>query len=66
MRFPKVCLKQLFSHSKWVWQAILSLTVKLCSKVAKIRVPKSFLPVFDTKRVFKIYDSYFDSGHVTI
>jgi len=37
-RTPKMFLKQSFSHSKWVWHAILSLTVKLCSTVAKIRV----------------------------
>jgi len=32
MRIPKMCVKQSFSHSKWVLQAILSLTVlsKLC------------------------------------
>jgi len=27
MRIPKMCLKQLFYYSKWVLQAILSLTV---------------------------------------
>jgi len=27
MRIPKICLKQSFSYSKWVLQAILSLTV---------------------------------------
>jgi len=27
MRIPKVCLKQYFSYSKWVFQAILPLTV---------------------------------------
>jgi len=29
MRIPKMCFKLLFSHSKWVLQAILSLTVFL-------------------------------------
>jgi len=29
MRIPKMCLKQSFSYSKWVLQAILSLTVLL-------------------------------------
>jgi len=38
-------------------QPILSLTVKLVLKI--------LVPVFDTKRVSEIYDSYFDSGHVT-
>jgi len=38
MRIPKMWIKQSFSHSKWVLQAILSLIVKLCLKVAKIRV----------------------------
>jgi len=27
IRIPKICLKQLFSYSKWVLQAILFLTV---------------------------------------
>jgi len=27
MRISKMCLKQCFFHSKWVFQAILSLTV---------------------------------------
>jgi len=27
MRIPKMCLKQSFSHSKWVLQSILFLTV---------------------------------------
>jgi len=31
-------LKLSFFHSKWVWQAILSLTVILCSKDAIISV----------------------------
>jgi len=39
-------------------------TVKLYSKVVKIRVKKSFLAVIDIKRVFEIYNRYFDSGHV--
>jgi len=41
-------------------------TVKLCSKVAKIRVWKSFLAVIDTKRVSEIYESYFANCHVTV
>jgi len=39
-------------------------TVKPCSKVAKISAYKRFLAVFDIKRVFEIYDSYFDNCHV--
>jgi len=27
MRIPKMCLKQYFSHSKWILQMILPLTV---------------------------------------
>jgi len=38
-------------------------TVKLCSKVAKNRVKKRFLAVFDIKRVSEIYDSYIDNCH---
>jgi len=34
-------------------------------KSCKLKVYKSFLAVFGTKRVAEIYDSYFDSGHVT-
>jgi len=44
---------------------LLQFTVKLCSKVAKIRVYNSFHAVFDTKRVSENYDSCFDSGDVT-
>jgi len=40
-------------------------TVKLYSIVVKIRVKKSFIAVCDIKRVFEIYNSYFDSGRVT-
>jgi len=40
-------------------------TVKLCSKVAKLRIYKYFLAVFNTKRVSEIHDTYFDCGHVT-
>jgi len=39
-------------------------TVKLCFKVAKIRVYKRFLPVFGIKRVSEIYGSYFNHCHV--
>jgi len=41
-------------------------TVKLCSKVAKIRIYKRFFVVFDINRVFEIYDRYFDNCHVTV
>jgi len=36
-------------------------TVRMCSKVAKIRFLKSFLALFDIKRDSEVYDSYFDN-----
>jgi len=41
-------------------------TVKPCAKVAKIRIWKRFLEVFDIKRVSENYDSYFDIYYVTV
>jgi len=43
MRISNKCLKRSFCYSKWVLQAVLSLTVKLCSKVAKSGFRKVFL-----------------------
>jgi len=44
MRIPKMCLKQPFSHSKWVLQAILSLTVPLNCVSDSLNFDTAFLP----------------------
>jgi len=41
---PKMCLKQSFSHSKWVLQAILSLTVLLNCVSGSSNFDTAFLP----------------------
>jgi len=44
MRIPKMCLKQSLSHSKWVAQAILFLTVKLsnCAQNPSLKIPNNY------------------------
>jgi len=45
MGISKMCLKQSFSHSKWVLQAILSLTVLSNSVSVSSNFDSAFLPV---------------------
>jgi len=44
MRIPKMCLKQSFSHSKWVLQAILSVTVYSNSVTSSSNFDTAFFP----------------------
>jgi len=44
MRIPKMYLKQLFSYSKWVLQAILSLTVLSNCNFGNLNFDSVFLP----------------------
>jgi len=44
MRIPKIYLKKSFSHSKWVLQAILSLTVFSNSVSSSSNFDIAFLP----------------------
>jgi len=44
IRIPKMCLKQSFSNSKWVLQAIVSLTVLLSCVSGSLNFYTTFLP----------------------
>jgi len=57
-RDSKNVLKTVISHSKWVLQAILFVVQNSVFK-------KVFLQYSIQKSVSNIYDSCFDSGHVT-
>jgi len=56
MRIPKMCLKLSFSHSKWVWQAILSLTVFSNCVSDNWNFDTVFLP--DCTKFYSIFSCY--------
>jgi len=56
MKIPKMCLKLSFSHSKWVWQAILSLTVLSNHVSVSSNVGTAFLP--DCTKFCDVFSCY--------
>jgi len=56
MRIPKKCLKQSFSHCKWVLQMILSLTVLLNCVSGRSNFDTTFLP--DCTKFCSVFSVY--------
>jgi len=56
MRIPKMCLKRSLSHSKWVLQSILCLTVRLNCVFGSFNFDINFLT--DCTKFYKVFPGY--------
>jgi len=58
MRIPKMCLKQSFSHSKWLLQSILPLTVVSNFVSVSSNFETAFLP--DCTKSSSVFSRFLD------